>query len=75
MNRNPMPLLLISAVAGVVAAMFGAVSMIDIARPVELVILFAGAFGSGAALVAALYEYRAKVPRSLPSSASGDVGL
>lgn len=53
MKRHRPALLLVSAVIGVVIAIVGAASAIEWARPVDVVAIFAGAFGSGATLVAA----------------------
>ena len=58
MKRHRLTLLLLSAVLGFGLALAGAASALACARPVEVVTVFAGAFGSGAALVAALREYR-----------------
>jgi hypothetical protein len=59
MTRNRTTWLLVSAVAGLSAALAGAASALDTTRLVEIISIFAGAFGAGAALVSAVYERRA----------------
>ena len=52
-NRN-FPFVLLSAVVGIVVAVAGALSALDSARLVDVIGIFAGAFGAGAALVFAV---------------------
>jgi hypothetical protein len=56
-------LVVLSAVLGLLLAARGAVEALACARPVAIVTVFAGAFGAGAALVAAVYQHRLRQER------------
>jgi hypothetical protein len=56
MNRAV--ILLIGAAAGVLASLLTAVDLVPRVRWVEVIMVFAGAFGAGAALTGALVEFR-----------------
>jgi hypothetical protein len=56
MKRHRPTLLLIGALAGLVIAAQGASSLLASARAVDVVTVFAGAFGAGAALADALHS-------------------
>jgi hypothetical protein len=60
MRSRPV-VIVISAVLGLFVAALGAVDALSCARPVAIVTVFAGAFGAGAALVAALHERRSLI--------------
>lgn len=51
-------LLLMSAVFCGIISLLGAVDALSEVRPVIIIIVFAGAFGSGAALVSAIHDFR-----------------
>jgi hypothetical protein len=56
--------LLVAAAAGLAAAAGQAVDLVPRVRANEVVTVFAGAFGAGAALVAAIFEFRQSRDRS-----------
>jgi hypothetical protein len=62
MKRHRMKLLLVSAVLGVLVCLLGAWSATEVVRAVDVISMTAGAFGSGASLVAAIYERRLRDP-------------
>jgi hypothetical protein len=69
MTRERMLLML--AIAGIFTAALSALDLVPRVRAVEVVILFASAFGSGAAFVGAVIEYRnarARHPHRKPAS-------
>lgn len=57
-KRHRRTLLLVSAVLGLMLALASAVPMLDTARAVDVLALFGGAFGAGAAFVAAIHQRR-----------------
>jgi uncharacterized membrane protein len=63
MKRHRPKLLLFSAVLGIGVCMLGAWSALEVTRVVDVISMTAGAFGSGAGFVAAMYERRSALRR------------
>ena len=59
-------LLLLPAVLGIVMAVTTALALVPRVRTVEVITIFASAFGSGAALTGALVEFRKSRAASRP---------
>lgn len=59
-RRPRSALLLVSAALGLLVAILSAYSALASARVVEVVGVFAGAFGAGATLVQAVHEHRGR---------------
>jgi hypothetical protein len=54
---NPL-LLLVPAIVGIVTSLITALDLVPRVRLVDVMIVFAGAVGGGAALAASIFEYR-----------------